>query len=290
MEMRLIRTTFTEASTIGELWIGDERVCFILEDTDRGLASDMPLEVITHKKQRGVTAIPAGRYEVVVNRSPKFGRDLPLLLDVPGFEGIRIHSGNTPADTLGCLLPGGQASDDFVGGSRVAFRLLFAKINAALQHEQVFITISRLGQARAEAFALTMSVQGKMSTFGGPDDHDIRPDEGLALCNESDLGEEPFNTLFLPAQPPGTSGLARRLNPEARYVAVRWDYDKTPKLHLRAVQVKVENVRTGAFAFAIPVDRRPSPNSGRIADLSPGLARELGLETDDVCRVTVPLP
>jgi hypothetical protein len=72
-------------------------------------------------------------------------------------------------------------------------------------------------------------VQGKMSTFGGPDDHGVAPDEGLALFEKADLSNPAYANLFLPAPPPGTSGLARRLNPEQNYLACRWDYRTTPR-------------------------------------------------------------
>lgn len=85
-----------EKYTIGELYIEGEYYCDTLEDTVR--EPDI--------KIAGKTAIPYGKYEVIVNRSPKFKRDLPLLLDVPNFEGIRIHRGNTDKDTSGCILVG----------------------------------------------------------------------------------------------------------------------------------------------------------------------------------------
>jgi N-acetylmuramoyl-L-alanine amidase-like protein len=134
----------------------------------------------------------------------------------------------------------------------------------------------------------TVSVTGTMSTFGGPDDVGVAPDEGLALIELSEAAD--FAGLFLPAQPPGTTGLARRLDPEAPYVACRWNYAVTPKEWLRAHKVSVANPKTGKSALAQPVDWGPDPETGRAADLSPGLAESLSLATGDVCLVSVPPP
>jgi hypothetical protein len=125
-----------------------------------------------------------------------------------------------------------------------------------------------------------------MSTFGGPGDGP--PDEGLKLFDETDMQNPKFAYLFLPAQPPGTTGLARRLNTNSYYVACRWDYVVTPRELLRNSLARVENLQTGRAAEARPVDWRPDPSTGRVADLSPGLAAALGLKThDDLVRVTL---
>src|ERR1700704_6348808 len=83
------------------------------------------------------------------------------------------------------------------------------------------------------AAAPIFQVEGKMSTFGGPDDHGVSPTEGLAIFEPPDLQDPKYASLFLPAPPPGTSGLARRLNPAKYYLACRWDYSQTPKKFLR---------------------------------------------------------
>lgn len=134
----------------------------------------------------------------------------------------------------------------------------------------------------------TFPIVGRMSTFGGPDDTGVAADEGLAILEESDLSN--FREFFLPAQPPGTSGMARRLNPETFYIACRWDYDLTPRRFLKTIKVQVANPATGKSAQAQPVDWGPHVRTGRTADLSPGLAHALGLETDQECRVVVPIP
>ena len=135
------RTTRTARSTIGELAIDGNFECFILEDRDRGLKQGMTLSELMALKVKTRTAIPSGRYEIVVSFSDRFQKMLPLLLDVPAFAGIRIHPGNTDADTEGCLLPGRTKAPDMVGSSRAAFTVLFDRIKDAIQREKIFITV-----------------------------------------------------------------------------------------------------------------------------------------------------
>lgn len=91
--------------TIGKLYIDGAYFCDTLEDTDR-LDKGMTAAQLAAKKIPGQTAIPEGTYKVIVNTSPKFKRLLPRLVNVPGYEGVLIHRGNTPADTAGCILVG----------------------------------------------------------------------------------------------------------------------------------------------------------------------------------------
>src|SRR5262245_16358253 len=130
-------------------------------------------------------------------------------------------------------------------------------------------------------------VEGKMSTFGGPRDTGMSADEGLALFNPADLQDPKYSYLFLPAPPPGTTGLGRRLNPDKYYFACRWNYTDTPREFLKRALARVENPANGRSADARPVDWGPNIATGRVADLSPGLAAALGLETDDVVRITI---
>lgn len=129
---------------------------------------------------------------------------------------------------------------------------------------------------------------GKMSTFGGPDDTGVKPDEGLALFSAADVAANP--DIFLTEQPADTTGEARRLNPEAFYIACRWDYAATPKHFLRTIKVRVAKAKSSVFAEARPVDFGPAVATGRVADLSPGLAKFLKLKTDDECRVEMSPP
>jgi N-acetylmuramoyl-L-alanine amidase len=125
---------------------------------------------------------------------------------------------------------------------------------------------------------------GKCSWFGGPQDTGVAPDEGLAfIYSVSDAPD-----LFLPQQPPGTTGLARRLDPDEYYVACRWDYDQYPKPSLLKHLARVTATKTGKTFLAAPGDWGPNENTGRIADLSPGLMEALGITTDD--EVTVEYP
>lgn len=98
MKLTLKRIALKPDYTIGKLYIDGTYFCDTLEDTVRDLTKDAKIP--------GKTAIPAGTYPVRVTFSPKFGRDLPLIENVPHFSGIRIHRGNTNADTSGCILVG----------------------------------------------------------------------------------------------------------------------------------------------------------------------------------------
>lgn len=98
MKLKVERRFLKSEYTIGRLEVDGNYFCDTLEDQVRDLSRE--------KKEPGQTAIPAGKYEVIVNISPRFRRKLPRLLNVPGFEGILIHRGNTPEDTAGCILVG----------------------------------------------------------------------------------------------------------------------------------------------------------------------------------------
>jgi hypothetical protein len=128
--------------------------------------------------------------------------------------------------------------------------------------------------------------QGKCSWFGGPNDIGVEADEGLAFLYE--YQDAPH--LFLTEQPPGTTGLARRLNPETHYVACRWDYSVTPKKMLAdpTLRAMVRNKKTGKGMLAWPADWGPHEDTGRAADLSPELMDQLGLDTDDEVEVIYP--
>jgi N-acetylmuramoyl-L-alanine amidase len=131
-----------------------------------------------------------------------------------------------------------------------------------------------------------LHVRGSCSWFGGPDDDGVDVDEGLAFFYE--LNDAPH--LFLPSQPAGTTGLARRLDPGTFYIACRWDYDEISKDMLRD-QTRKALVRAKGLEFlAYPADWGPHESTGRVADLSPALIDALGLSTDDEVEVIYPAP
>ena len=130
MNLTLFRGLSTDKSTPGRLYINEVYECVTLED------------VVRKEKIYGETAIPAGKYNVIIDYSPQFNKELPHILDVPGFSGIRIHSGNKAEETKGCILVGTLADKDWIGYSKLAFTSLFSKIKFALDNnEQVTIEI-----------------------------------------------------------------------------------------------------------------------------------------------------
>jgi hypothetical protein len=130
------------------------------------------------------------------------------------------------------------------------------------------------------------SATGKCSYFGGPDDTGVSSSEGLAFISSVSQAEQ----LFLPTQPAGTTGLARRLNPWTPYVACRWNYQLTPKTMLASSgeMALVHAIKTGIAMRAFPADWGPHEDTGRVADLSPGLMDALGIKTDDEVTVLYP--
>jgi hypothetical protein len=127
MVIKIKRLYKTDNSIIGELTIDGKFECYTLEDKEREV------------KIKSETAIPKGTYKVIINQSNRFKKLLPLLLNVPNFEGVRIHPGNTNHDTEGCILVGRTRSKDFIGQSRKAFASLFAKMKEA---KEITLTIT----------------------------------------------------------------------------------------------------------------------------------------------------
>jgi len=143
MELILEREIRSTTTTIGRLAVNGQFQCFILEDKDRGLRSDMTLDEIKNIKVKTKTAIPTGRYEIKKTFSQKFGKPMWQLMNVPGYEGIRIHPGNFDKDTEGCLLPGEVKTLNAVLNSKLAYSKLDAILDAAAADgEKIFITIN----------------------------------------------------------------------------------------------------------------------------------------------------
>lgn len=132
MHLILKRLQLDPDVTIGSLSIDDNFTAWTCEDGVRDV------------KIAGKTAIPFGSYVITITWSPRFQRMLPLLMNVPDFTGVRIHPGNTAADTEGCILPGLDRLPKGVGRSRKAFDYIFVRLDGALRnHEQVTIEITK---------------------------------------------------------------------------------------------------------------------------------------------------
>ena len=131
---------------------------------------------------------------------------------------------------------------------------------------------------------------GKCSWFGGPKDMGVTATESLALAYEGvNPNDKPH--LFLPgaAEEPPYLGLARKLNPDENYLALRWDYQQFSKTTLAGDDVaRIINPKNGKVAIAHPADWGPAAETGRACDLSPGIMSKLGLATDDSVEVVYP--
>lgn len=132
-----------DAYTIGKLYRKDNKgneiyICDTMEDKVR---NKITVALNAFVKVFGKTAIPYGTYEIVRSYSNKYKKILPLLLNVPHFEGIRIHSGNTAEDSDGCILPGFNTVKGKVTDSRNTFKKLDTWIESALKKGKVYIQI-----------------------------------------------------------------------------------------------------------------------------------------------------
>ena len=144
MELRLERKYRSSKYCIDKLYINGKYFSDALEDPDRGLTDSMSLEEIKRIKVKGDTCIPYGTYNVTITYSPRFKKNLPLINNVKGFEGIRIHSGNTPQDTEGCLLLGFNRVKGQVVDSRITVSKFITQIQQALNKgEKVIMTITK---------------------------------------------------------------------------------------------------------------------------------------------------
>ena len=153
MELKLKRKYKKETYTIGNLYVDGEWFCNTLEDKDRGLKSSMSLEEINKIKVYAETAIPAGRYKVIMDVvSPKynkvkwykdnFGGRMPRLENVKGFSGILIHSGTTAVDSAGCIIVGLNKIKGNELESRATFQKLWKKLeDAHKRNETIYLTI-----------------------------------------------------------------------------------------------------------------------------------------------------
>ena len=141
MELTLNRNPSTSESTISPLYVNGKFQCYILEDVVRQIEG----QPVSSWKVYGKTAIPRGRYKIVLSYSQRFKRILPELINVDGYLGVRIHSGNTDLDTDGCLITGDKVTaTEIVGGtSRPALENLINVLESAYnKNEPIYITIT----------------------------------------------------------------------------------------------------------------------------------------------------
>ena len=141
MEIRVDRKYKKETYTVSNLYVDGEWFCNVIEDRDRGLRCDLPLEYIRRNKVPGETAIPTGRYIVTLSvQSAKFSKKakyawckgfLPRITGVPGFDGILFHAGATAADSAGCLIVGMNTAKGKVTASMATLKKLYEKMKTA---------------------------------------------------------------------------------------------------------------------------------------------------------------
>ena len=149
MELELKRIARRDTYTIGRLYIDGAYFCDTIEDKDRGLRQDLPVSVNQARKVRGQTAIPTGRYRVTLGvKSQKYSKKkqyaacngyVPRLINVPAFDGILIHIGNTAADSEGCILVGRNKKVGMVLESTNTFWQLYSRLQEA--EDSIYITI-----------------------------------------------------------------------------------------------------------------------------------------------------
>lgn len=139
-EIKITRYEFQPERTFGYFEYNGTKI-HCLEDTDRGLKFDLPLAGIKELKVQNKTAIPYGRYELGISYSERFKKLMPIVMNVSGFSGIRIHSGNSETETEGCPLIALSRNDSMVLNSRDAYKSFFAWLQKTLKHEKVWLNV-----------------------------------------------------------------------------------------------------------------------------------------------------
>ena len=140
MKLTLKRIALRPTYTIGKLYIDDNYFCDTLEDTVRDTNKSGKFDN-GEQKIKGKTAIPYGTYEIKWTYSPRFKKYTPQLMNVPSFEGIRVHAGNTSADTEGCLILGENKQVGKVLNSRATINKFYPIIKEACSNGKVTIEI-----------------------------------------------------------------------------------------------------------------------------------------------------
>ena len=143
MNILLKRIAKKETYTIGKLYIDNVYFCDTIEDKGRGLNQDMPINDIKKKKVYGETAIPTGTYSLIIDYSNRFKRRMAHILNVPGYEGIRIHTGNTAKDSLGCIIVGKNKVVGKVVESKITYDKLFTLLEKAYKEGKINIKDDR---------------------------------------------------------------------------------------------------------------------------------------------------
>lgn len=136
LECTLQREILDDEFTLGRMYVAGVHYCFTCEDADR------ELETFPGAKINGESAIPCGRYRVTKSISNRFGRVMPLVVDVPGFSGVRFHGGNGPDDTEGCPLLGSLRTARGVSNCAEVNRSFLKLIEATeARGDQVWVTV-----------------------------------------------------------------------------------------------------------------------------------------------------
>ena len=141
MNIQLKRIAKKETYTIGKLYLDGVYFCDTIEDKDRGLNQTMSINDIKKKKVYGETAIPTGTYKLAIDYSNRFKKNMAHILNVRGYEGIRIHTGNSAKDSLGCIIVGKNKVVGKVVESRDTYNQLFPILQKAFKEGEIKITI-----------------------------------------------------------------------------------------------------------------------------------------------------
>ena len=138
MKLKIVRDIFTDKSTIGKLTVDSKFFSHTLEDKDRKLEEG-------GEKVYGQTCIPRGIYQVIIDFSPKYNKEMPHVMNVPGYEGIRFHPLNKPEDSEGCIGVGNYnpSHPDWISNSTATFNKLMDLLETAYsKNEPITLDIS----------------------------------------------------------------------------------------------------------------------------------------------------